>query len=1173
MARKPAAAMVSWLLLAAAYACLPGFSRDALSQEMDELLPMVAIEKAEYRARFEENDFVDGRFTMTLSRMADHPGVLDWSQVRIPVSNLTWTTEKDGGSVGEARPAVWGTAPDGRTLVVVPAEASVLTGEWSLRGERFGDRTHFPLHLPEALQTVLHVESTSTDLVESSPGLARLEPPESNGTGRRWSVDLGRNHEATLTIRPQQAAVAALDRRYRDDTLCVAQRDGYLLQTDILLEAVGREELGPALALRLPARFEVQSLTLTGVPVAWDPIPDSRNDIRISVDAGDLSSRATLRIRGFQQVSWGRRRTVPRITLLNGRLVERSLSLRVEPPLQVHSLQTEGMMQTGLSSDESGGELWRFQATRPDGRLVANIDQPRPEITAGVDCLLDLRRSASWIACMISLDVEKGAAFESRLTLPRGWEPVSLTGIGTESRIAAWTMEGNEATVHWQNPAIRANGRQALMAAYIPPLDLNRPIDLQLPFVKEVGLQESRIRLLLPAGRRLEVLGGRTWNPESGSEIPGAVLRDPEITAKLGTFDPSALSTFVLDSRSGPAPLKIQLQDGSVFPAADPMAPVEGIAPELAATAAADSSGQSENTAVVCELTTSIGLAAARSSVHHAGFHFDSPWNLAATDVSLPQGVRLSSVSAEGMSVPVIRNGNVLRFPQDLTAVRHLEFTYVTDRAPGIWGTDQAVPIPQLGLPMVDVQWSLELPEELQLSEISIPNRMSERIPLPHPILSWFGPLGRGPGKSVFLPFSLQHWKQLFQGGETGFSGASHREYLLLFPSVGDSIRFSTWDAGRISGVSWVAMIACLLIGTGARMFRISWIVQITAVWLALLMVVASLLPPAVGVVCGAMVLGSVLAVLIPRRVIELRDFLDWPLAGRKKAKAFAGVAGLLLALVPTLLLSQPVATDGTPRLPASLIRSARYELSFSDSDGPPLAKATIQTLFPRPVTSSLLKLPFDNVVFPATTECLANGVRVPLIPSVNGDALLVDLGKLLESGEPEEATDEWQSVTLELEFLAKLLTPRQIDGPAESGIDAVVPRVLDSRMTIAGGVPPFPVVRWGTARPASGGGRTYDLGGVGRLSSIAVPPGASTEAPLATTILKASPLNTHAVTQFSLEASGRPETMTLLFPEQAEIHSVSGAPVADWYADSPAERPDPGGHEIFPGRGRAGRD
>ncbi|MCA8998717.1 MAG: hypothetical protein KDA80_17080, partial [Planctomycetaceae bacterium] len=1035
--------LVYGLKFACAFLMLVGFlPRPAVSQEEESSLPAVVIEEALYKATVHHDELIQGELTLILSHRVPGAAIVDWTDVEIPVHDLTWV----GKTPSEASPVVWGTAPDGRVLVVIPSEARRLTGRWSLRGTPFGEKTHFPMRLPEALRTSLQILTESSERVSVGNGWVRLKASESLSGMSEWEIELGRNRETLLSVGPPTPIQPSATWRYSDDSLYIAQRDGFLIQCDFLVEPLDRGETASPLVLRLPGSFEPQSLTLAGIPVSWETVPGSRRDIKIPLQAGDLMSRTKLRLRGFQQTSWGRRRTLPRILMQNGRLIERFLSLRVEPPLQVHALQSDKMIQTELAADESGGEFWRFQATRPDGVLAVEINQPRAEMNARIDSLLDLRTTGYWSATVVTIEVEKGTAFESRLVLPKGWEPVSLQEVGTDSRVAAWAFQEGTLSIHWQNPATRSTPRQALLLSYIPSISMDRGVEFQVPFAREVKSQQSQLSLVLNPDQRLEIQEGQSWNPVDSVEIPAVIRRDSDIAQKLGQLSQSKLLAFSQQSRSAPLPLQFETRKESESASAtSELEPVLVSNPDM--PNGGDTPTDETAPAAACELTTSIGLAETQSLVHHAQYHFDAPWNPGLGEIRLPATVRLSSVSVDGLAVSVLRDGDLLRFPQDLKSARVVELTYVTDRTPGIWGTHHIVPIPILASSRHGVQWSLRLPDELQLGEISLPGRVTERIPPPNSIVSWLGPLGRPPDKSIFLPFSASHWRRLFEGGNDGFSGSSHREYLMIFPNVGDTIQFSTWDAGRTAGLSWVAMIACLMIGTGSRLFRVAWIVQLTAVWLAMLMVAASLLPPALAVICGAMVLGSLLSVLIPRRVIERPDFLDWSSTVRRRSRTIAGAVCLLIVMNPELLRSQPTESSAGDFQPTSLIRSATYDLVWGNPGAPPSVRATIDALLPKGTPSPLLKLPFNNVVFPATTECLANGSRVPLIPSVNADALLVDLSSILSEADTEDAGSVWWPITLEMEFLAKPIGQRGNEQPEFAFIDAIVPKVLDSEL------------------------------------------------------------------------------------------------------------------------------
>ena len=214
----------------------------------------VRIVEAEYAARFDGSQLLDGNAQLQLTRLRA-------GAVLVPLGGC-------GLAIGEAKSALpsEAAAPIGRDaagqpVAVVGAEAADLQFGWSLRGSLSGDNSvSFRLRLPACpLNRVLldlppgFVPAVDAGLVvgrtsaaaESETGAAAgpaaAAAPQGSSNTQRWQVDLGSHTEVRLQIAPaadkSERAVGVLCEQHGTYTFAP---DGVTLTTELRLNASAR---------------------------------------------------------------------------------------------------------------------------------------------------------------------------------------------------------------------------------------------------------------------------------------------------------------------------------------------------------------------------------------------------------------------------------------------------------------------------------------------------------------------------------------------------------------------------------------------------------------------------------------------------------------------------------------------------------------------------------------------------------------------------------------------------------------------------------------------------------------------------------------------------------------------------------------------------------------------
>ena len=112
----------------------PGNWRPIERKEYDRLIKSIQplppspkttwIDQAEYSATFTGQSLISGTANANVRHLDQHPKFLEFQSSNLPISSLRWSEKK----------AIWGTAPDGRTGVIVQKDHSELNFKWEFNG-------------------------------------------------------------------------------------------------------------------------------------------------------------------------------------------------------------------------------------------------------------------------------------------------------------------------------------------------------------------------------------------------------------------------------------------------------------------------------------------------------------------------------------------------------------------------------------------------------------------------------------------------------------------------------------------------------------------------------------------------------------------------------------------------------------------------------------------------------------------------------------------------------------------------------------------------------------------------------------------------------------------------------------------------------------------------------
>ncbi len=1130
--------------------------------------PSPVIIDAVYRATFQGTTLTDGQFDWTIHRFQPKAGFLSLGKGSLPVSQLKW---KSGA-------AVHGISPTGDWMLWSEAVDDHLTGLWSQRGASQLEEVVFQLALPRSLSSRLEIrvprgwEARVIGAIGVETSSSRTKEDDV-----LWKFELGR----------QQSLQLRLGRVQADETPRILVRESTIygltttddlirLRTDLDCTIDGAHHAD--LLLSVPKTLRVFNVLLGNeLPLSFDRVLGSEEDqLRIPLRALTPGQRVTLRILGESQRRSDRSFPVPRLRPLNAVLQEGSLRVAVDRPLELRAVETTGLRQTQLT-EEAGQEIRSYEVLSNECRLALQVSEPAAALQGEMLFIADVRGESPVSRVRVRLSTREGELFSPQMHIPSGWDLISVTSAEpVDVAPAAWQVTPG------------TGGDSLLNLELRQPIRPDRDCTLLMEF-KATALKPGSVRRLpVPRLRnalrtfvRGVVWDNRPWELDNGStgavELDGSAPDEELIQAVRWSQrdDTQAVPTGIripaYDAQSNP----LFREEGSTL--LDPERLARGtVAPPESLLLCANLEVETR--------TSRIG----KSHPHHAIFRFTHAATPLEFRLTLPAEAELTRVVADEREISFVRRDGEVVLDPAASPMLELVLEYRTAAAPGWIVSRDEVVFPRLDCLMTEFAWHLILDSERMLFRLPITAAVSPREQ-PRPGERLLGPLARHAGEDLFNPFVKSDWKSLING--TPRAGASPRSNDIWFvaPQIPERLSLKTWNRDVSHGLAWCSFLGSLAAGIGLRRGRSLWFrkgwIYLGGAWLVTAVFVSEPYAP----VAGGAFLGSLLALIIPRRFAIGRDWLvDQPLP-RPSAIGRAAVATGVLVVVGFQLgspLGHGQETASVPELryfeiqdgedaavhfdstyqaqwdtwrdseagPPWLLKSSHYDVR-ADASGPPRITATYEVAVFHDSHRSPLRLPLAGVSLDQV-EAVMDGEPVRLIPAADRKGFVLPfVGRDDQrqpavpppppptNSAPESPTSK--SVAMRTVTLKFRPLPNTTEND-QKNVSASLPQLPECLVTLQSAR--WRMV-WGpedslTTIDSDG---VFELGPVGRLDLTSDPPKDSprenvTDVQLRT-LIECGPLGGRV--QFGLLASVAdplyPSEVSLTFPPGLFLQSISG--------------------------------
>jgi hypothetical protein len=335
----------------------------------------------------------------------------------------------------------------------------------------------------------------------------------------------------------------------------------------------------------------------------------------------------------------------------------------------------------------------------------------------------------------------------------------------------------------------------------------------------------------------------------------------------------------------------------------------------------------------------------------------------------LPRPAVLLSASLNGVLVAPQRRGSEWIMPHASGGDQSvIQLEYQTPSAGELLGRTQTIPVPQGTYTILEFNWEFATGPDVWV--VREPDDMMLRDRLPQ--LSWterfFGPSGRPINRAMFNPFSAKSWatfrdaKSDAQGknGQTEaaeFSPAGWTINRATAPFLPGTLKITTRRHSQAWLLAWLGTLGCLLGGLLMRVRHSTYRKGVFGYWLSSCLFAAWLSPPFYALIAGGCVVGTAVALLFPRRLLDKLRFRKPPedLVPTGSTASYRAAPVTALLLFAALTVVQSFAQDEPAR------NSTRSDGESLDQPGAP-PEETIRVLVPN--ADSELSIRDEEIVY-----------------------------------------------------------------------------------------------------------------------------------------------------------------------------------------------------------------
>ncbi|VAX36928.1 hypothetical protein MNBD_PLANCTO02-1623 [hydrothermal vent metagenome] len=860
----------------------------------------VQMRHVQYSAFLAGSTLQKGTFRADVFNSQKSSQLMSLGETNLVMTSLVWEKNK--------QKVIWGETGSGNTVLLVPPGQHKLNGTWSLQGKQKTRSVQFDLEFIPSAVNRLNLLIPVGQILKSTSGEI-IGPLPSKKSGKAlWYVEPGSETTCQLTV--QQTDNVTLSSPLvlmKHDVSFVARRDEMSFQADLNPQVYHRPI--EKILVNISSRLTIHTVTYGGdFPLSWK-IHNKKKQRQLEIKLTDplLGAGRPIRIEGTLPFSEYREQILPTFQYPDAYFLEGRLHLQIDPPLKLRSYRPQGYLQTGVVFDAVAGETSTFQQYRSDAKMVVQISPPPLRMKGRLLSRLTISNEKAELNSWLNFTIQKGNTFSLECELPRDWSITHVVSQQKEENPSATILNWNvisqiketqiNDSLQHGNQRLRIEFRDAIVPGTEHRIfiqahrnNFEEETLLQLPFITPQNINPLEGWVVVEHSSQLTPQWEQLEDIQVVQNLPENVTV-PSLPEQVKTLlNNSLLSTktkriiFEIEGENASGELRFGQQD-----AANPPRTEDGKNPTVPQDSSRSvSSGFISSMADVPvwgELQTELGVAGSPFDQNDLTYRFPSTLDPLQFQLTLPANTIFKHLRVNGKFIEITPEADGT-IPVPLLPKNQANFVSVRyfAKIKSNWLSSQHdIPLPHINHQLVNLHWDITLTKNQSMTT------KREQIPLHHfasrKSISWMnrylGPMGRKATSTLFNPFSVFHWNSLFAGQNTTQKTSEHFHQSLNTP-VGwvnyhadisvppEQLTFSVQNQSRVNAFAWFCFWGSLLGGMILRRIGWRWRAGLGTFWLVANILFAYLVSSSIAEIFGANISGTILAILIPIRLVRL---------------------------------------------------------------------------------------------------------------------------------------------------------------------------------------------------------------------------------------------------------------------------------------------------------------
>lgn len=886
--------------------------------------PRATLERVTYSATWSGSSSLDGEFRAETSLREHQVAFLPLGRPTLSIKDLAW----------DDRPAIWGTAPDGRSLLRVESDGEHLTGNWSLQGHESLGELEFHAVLPPAVLTRFELRLPAGKHLRVNEGIVAVQQPDVDPDWQLWRLDMGRETTLHLVVSDQSQQLASphlvVQRMSRYSVLPEGIRFRVSFTVDHLQGEVDE------LTFSVPREMQVSTIMLgTDLDLPFQLMNDEGDArVTISLDSISLRPRGSISLQGTMQLPSEQTWTVPRISVHNAHLWESGVSISISRPLELSDFTLRDCRLTSSMMNWNQSDVLELEDWAESSSISVSLDTPQAEIACDVLTTLTSEVSQSMMHTLLKLSTQSGSLYQLPFFVPDGWQVTSVSSLpsGRANTIAQWkTTVADDGTT-----LLDVEFRDALTPAKNVFIEISArsvvdlpTTSLLMPVIRPAESMPNSVAMSIhpQSGQKTELPPDSPYQERTLAEATSAWINDLEgttwSTESIGSDGISGNATTYFTNRPTDADrLLISSQAASTAPSnttASLPGPKDASRPLATKKQPILHLGEpSWSGSLIAEMTveTFASRAAGQPCVHVVKYVLPVSAVGKTLDFTLAETASFIAARAGHLNHAMITSDQKAEiWISDEAKHREIELEYRTDSSHSLLSEFAEIPLPRSVIQPSSIQWKLHLPPSFRLGPGTTGSSFE------HSKVGWMqrliGPLGRDSGRTAnrLLSENDQVASASFSSNESraetsaslveSIAADSSKLHLRSVPFSATTLRLEMWKGDTSQRIGWCLLIAsCLAIGLIRLTFskhccHISLLLSLSAGILTVLV------PDTYAIPCGGLFIGTLSGMLLPQNFWQHRMTKETTTIGSTRRSPVMTATPILVLIVVLGIVSQ----------------------------------------------------------------------------------------------------------------------------------------------------------------------------------------------------------------------------------------------------------------------------